>query len=254
MLFLAAFVLVAGNANAFQMSLGPGSLGTGDGVTDVFDQLEIYAQTSSTNNGNGTFSDIGDVVVTGFLPPPVVDDEGYGSYAWQIYGGWTNLGGTVTQGINEAGNPAMFFNYTTGTLNLYASAGVPYDFGSTVGSGDDTGFVGQPGDLIATLTLIGGTGDLDLVTLSGDILLDWQFTYMAPGFWLDQYGNDLSLLPYDIHLMVDTNTDDVVIDPQTGAIISSHNGSADIVVPEPASLALMASGLFGLFGFRRKRA
>ncbi|MBF0522896.1 MAG: PEP-CTERM sorting domain-containing protein [Candidatus Omnitrophica bacterium] len=256
-LVLATVVLVAGRADAFIMKLGPGGIGSGNGVTGAFDEMGLYAETTSTNTGGGTFSDVGNVAVTSLIPPPVIDNEGLLSYQWSLYGSWTNLAGTVTPGTNPAGNPALFFNYTSGDLNLYASAGVPYNFHTgAAGANDDTGFVGPVGDLVGTLTLNSGKGELDTKFLSGDAVLDWKFVDMKPGFWLDANGNDLSLLATRPRLIVDSNTDLVIINPTTGQTMSVHDGSADVAIPEPGSIALFASGLMGMLGagFRRKTA
>jgi len=284
LVLVVCIMMIAGYAQAGSVSLmlEPGTIGpppgVGDGAllwdpitatyiadptpgrTEAFDQMAVYTQTTSTDYLDGTFKDQGSMNVTAFLVPPVDDDEGI-NRNWSIYGTWDDLQGTYVTTPVEV-SPGVFQNvntytYTSGTMNIYASSGTPYNYGTKVYS-DDSGF-NSGTELIGTLSLVDGSGDLNLTTLSGSVLLNWEFTSMTDDFWLNEYGQDLFDFPFPKMAILDANTHNVTTDfDQDGNMLvySNHNGSIDITVPEPASMVLFGSGLFGLVGagIRKRKA
>jgi hypothetical protein len=254
-LMLLGVIFVAGSASAMPIALNPEAIIAGTGTTGVFNELGIYIETTSTDFANGSFADVGNLAVKSLIASSPVYTSGLDS-SWFLVGGWTDL-----QGVTPA--PGQYV-YTSGTLNLYLTQ-TPYAFNTwQLGADDDVGFTGTQ---VASLSLLSGTGYLLPLgggKYTGTVDLDWKFTMIADGFWLDGNGNVLSLddLSEGEYLMAiaDANTNSVLfsLDGQGNTIVySKHDGSVSVgVVPEPATMALFGTGLLGLAGagLRKKRS
>ncbi|HSV43789.1 MAG TPA: PEP-CTERM sorting domain-containing protein [Candidatus Bathyarchaeia archaeon] len=254
LLTLVSVLFVASSASAMPIMLNPDAIfGAGTyGTTGVFDQLGILSQTTSTDYGTGAFSDVGNVKVTSLIDIDASAWAGMNS-SWFLAGGWTDVTGVlVAPGV---------YSYQSGTLNLYALSANPNFNTVQLGADDDTGFVGTNANRVATLSLVSGSGFLvPNPYQAGDFLgstdITWEFTWAANGFWLDGNGDPISLADLNagekLMAFSDMNVDKVFfgIDGKGNTLIySDHNGSVEIgVVPEPATMVLFGTGLFGLAG------
>ena len=186
--------------------------------------------------------------------------------------------GSLTTGIVNFG--------PGGTLKLYSDTAL--DFATAAGSavstyGANNGIApGTVGGLIGTFTLLSGGGPIDPVTAvpNGFLTLAFKADSLAPGYWFDSMGTDLStiagLTPPLLFGFATTNASyvgnpsplvvaEIVGELAGGAVgytnvapndfVVSNNGQFRLSVPEPGTVALMGLGLlaFGLSGARRLR-
>jgi len=251
--------------------------------TDIFTDLSILVETTSYYNDPldpTAFTDVGDLLVTSLEDPSgQVDDKGLGTY-WEITGHWEDLTGNIvnqTTGTDSNWGPftEYQFNYISGTMDLYAHllANPSYqkgDFGSDIGSYDDTFRSFTDGTLIATLALTRGSGYLKYFTnnpqySTGWVRMEWDFTSVPiSGFWLNDKNNEMNnyLLNYGWVVTVP------VVGPGIGNvrvnnpsmhgsywmdIDSKLKGGSQVLIPEPTSLILLGTGLIGLAALGRKK-
>ncbi|VAX37401.1 hypothetical protein MNBD_UNCLBAC01-921 [hydrothermal vent metagenome] len=261
---VAGLIVSASNADAIQISLDVSSLGlgSGDGVTQLFDEFAFNSQTTSTDFDGipgGAFTDVGNVRITDFNAATSTDQEGINT-AWTLTAVWTDLSGTST----VIGPGSLDYTYTSGTMKIYAAAGVPNNFDGDgdllfEGADDDTGFT--TGTEIASLSLISGSGFVrpTPLGLTGASKLFWQFDTMETGIWKDEFGNDLKDSIPLVLAIADANMNNLT-SGGPGVLWSDQNGSVAInntvspTIPEPATMLLFGSGLIGFIAKRKKRA
>ena len=139
---------------------------------------------------------------------------------------------------------------------------------------DPTYYGANDGILIAEFALVGGTGNIDPSGIpNGQISLTFERTYMASGYFFDESMRDLTELPLTWVLGYSTTNaswlenpsitlvDEVGAfsgrtidnDPPEDLIISASGQFRLQVVPEPASVILMGSGLILMAGFLKRK-
>lgn len=235
----------AGSQNPGSQGLPPLLGGDLDTLTTVFDQLGLFANTSTTQydtNNDGIlgigdkFSDVGHAVVTDLLPP-LGDDEGLG-FLSEMTIAWTNLTGVTTSDLTPLGNDlvqTIAYDTTNTTFSFYFHGdadgpdGSPNaDFGAHVGALDDTGM--DDGEKILEIQIVGGHGtntfDNDSNFISGSSLLMGEITFAKDNFWYFDNGDNIAdtgtdfdfneligqVVPITLRSAIDQNTDEVLVD------------------------------------------
>jgi hypothetical protein len=284
-LFILTALLVLSTGNAYAsipvyIDLnGAGITGQGGNITDSFTQLELRIQTTSTGSLiSPLVSDVGDVRVTALESGLSPNDRGLNSN-WEMTGNWSNLYGAITSITNQQvllsdgtiiNGSIDKYAYSSGDLFVYADQVTNSNFGTSYGSGDDSGFT--DGTQIAKFGLLGGSGYVvynapfdpanptSRTPISGHVELDFKATSLLPDFWFRADGTDLydiSLMPgFSVLLDATANTSKITqtFSGTTVYVNSDHAGDATFdVVPEPTSMLLLGMGVLGLVPVIRRK-
>jgi len=245
-------------------------------TTGTFDRQTLATVDATSTYANGMypgapFTDVGDLKMGTFTLSgnPLSNDQNLNS-SWELTGHWDNLAGTLTTidtiSTGTLSGTLYSFIYTSGNAFLYGGTALDANFGSGIGSGDDTVSTFIDGTQFAALSLSSGQGTLfipsDGSAPTGSTAMSWKITSVPAGVWLDQHGTDLKTI-LEEYGYADINTivgKDVTIEGggyPGSTILSRNTGDVTYVVPEPTTMLLLGSGLLcllGIAGVRRKKA
>lgn len=210
-----------------------------DQVTETFDQLGVFAQTTTTQfdtDGSGTltdgdrFSDNGHLSVTGLIPGGGGDSEGLNTLSgYQLTAEWNGLTGTASaltdNGDGTSTGNIQYDAVGNTTFNFYVddrgntmASRSDFEYGDDIGSDDDVDATFTDGVLVLSVLITGGAGTniFDNATgafLRGTSTLIGEVTFALEDFFFFADGdvdlNDLLESLIQISVFIDQNTDNV---------------------------------------------
>jgi hypothetical protein len=232
-------------------------VGDTDQVTETFNQLGVFAQTTTTQfdtDGSGSltsgdkFSDNGHLNVTGLIPGAAGDNEGLNTLqGYQMTAEWNGLTGTATA-LSDNGDGTSTGNITydsvgNTTFNFYVddrtgalATRTNFNYGGDIGSDDDVDGTFTDGVLVLSVLITGGAGTNVFDNLTGAFLrgtstLIGEVTFALEDFFFFADGdadlNDLLESLIQISVFIDQNTDNV----QTAAGPCGDNNPATVCNP-----------------------
>lgn len=242
---------------------------TGDGKTGLMSEIQIV-QTSEVLQNTfggfpaGPFSENGVGYASAYTMVGIYqDNEGLNALGgYELTFQFNNLSGNAT-GYNQTTGVVDFTFNPTGNVSAYLSTPNRNPNINTF----DPDFIANysnygDGFKIAELTVLGGTGNLDISGAgigNGSTFLDLAFIDNSNyyGIWFDENNVDLVQNFGSLVLaFVDTTQTDA--ETYTGQdalrILTAGNGGLELaVVPEPGTILLLGFGLLGLSAISRRK-